>query len=385
MTSQFTFSSCNYSIELPISSVYIFLPSILSNQTFIIGSHLSLSLVNALHFPSCRRLRYADLTYKIKKKRTKSKLKIMTTRASKRAAEAATTVELSNKQQKIDTKLQSELVSTLTCPICFEYMRKQIYQCFNSHLICEECRYKVGCICSLRCGASQGRAHSLESLREYLKVPCQNQEYGCSEILPFLATEHVGCKYNSKPCPNAAAGCNVLLSNYSNEHKDCLYKPIHCMHCQHESITVPDVIDHLKTPKLCHYKTTIVNKSIKFGESGNCSIPIEEFKSAISTWQYHFIYQIKNRHFGVQVEFQMGKEYISIRCKELERDHCITKNASCFVQYALSHNGGSSTITLFGLDKNATSLYINTEAIQQHIDNKREGQKTLDLTFVFIE
>lgn len=37
-----------------------------------------------------------------------------------------------------------DLTSLFECPVCFEYVLPPIYQCESGHLVCTECRPKLG-------------------------------------------------------------------------------------------------------------------------------------------------------------------------------------------------------------------------------------------------
>lgn len=102
-----------------------------------------------------------------------------------------------------------EILASLECPICIEYMAASIYVCSNGHSICGSCKEKVtNCpMCSVILGSTKNFA--LESLARAL--------YQTSSALDA--------------CPFAANGCKANLAlNMLDEHKQrCIFRNFRCI------------------------------------------------------------------------------------------------------------------------------------------------------------
>lgn len=73
--------------------------------------------------------------------------------------------------------------SEVKCPICKDFPDKEIYQCYNGHIICGEC--SIDLTTCPKCGVAyleaKVRNSALELLFDSLKFPCSND--GCPERL----------------------------------------------------------------------------------------------------------------------------------------------------------------------------------------------------------
>lgn len=115
----------------------------------------------------------------------------------------------------------------LTCPICFEMMRKTIYQCKEGHLICKDCYTKIKSQetrssendCKTRCPTCKIDFDSvpirclwLEKFYPFMVFSCKNVEHGCTfkgndiERKNHMKT----CRHNKIVCPKH--GCNYVGS-----------------------------------------------------------------------------------------------------------------------------------------------------------------------------
>merc|ERR1712048_1092821 len=128
-------------------------------------------------------------------------------------------------------------IEHLECIVCKELPPNKIYQCVNSHLLCEGCygRIKQGkqCLCP-ECRVRMSRREpSRNKLAEnYLKAhlfPCENESAGCKEQIQFVyLKEHCQneCKYRNVECKYAMLGCtwNGLAKDQKSHRSKCPIK-----------------------------------------------------------------------------------------------------------------------------------------------------------------
>lgn len=91
----------------------------------------------------------------------------------------------------------------LFCPICYGLIEdpKECVQC--------ELHFCAGCIkktdeCFSGCRAPRyKRPHLLWIyLYEQLEFKCENEKYGCKELISYSQLKHHDCKYEPQKCPN---------------------------------------------------------------------------------------------------------------------------------------------------------------------------------------
>ncbi|XP_058179989.1 uncharacterized protein LOC131298524 [Rhododendron vialii] len=128
----------------------------------------------------------------------------------------------------------------LDCPVCFNNLTIPVFQCLNGHLACSSCCIKVRNKCP-SCSSTIGhnRCRPIEKIIESVKTSCQNQKYGCTEMV-------FRCK--------------------KREHEDmCVYAPCSC--------PLPDCEFVGSSKKLSlHFSTKHSGSAKRF--CYNCSIPI---------------------------------------------------------------------------------------------------------------
>ncbi|KAI8541926.1 hypothetical protein RHMOL_Rhmol08G0098300 [Rhododendron molle] len=102
----------------------------------------------------------------------------------------------------------------LDCPICFENLTIPVFQCSNGHLACSSCCIKGRNKCP-SCSSTIGRngCRPIEKIIESVKTSCQNQKYGCSEMVFFCKKrDHEDvCIY--VPCSCPLTGCAFVGSS----------------------------------------------------------------------------------------------------------------------------------------------------------------------------
>ncbi|XP_058179323.1 E3 ubiquitin-protein ligase SINA-like 10 [Rhododendron vialii] len=95
----------------------------------------------------------------------------------------------------------------LDCPICFDNLTIPVFQiaiwCLNGHLACSSCCIKVRNKCPCSSTTGHDRCWPIEKIIESVKTSCQNQKYGCTEMV-FRCKKHDHedmCIYAPSSCP----------------------------------------------------------------------------------------------------------------------------------------------------------------------------------------
>lgn len=110
--------------------------------------------------------------------------------------------------------LNWEMLNQLECPVCYDIMRPEIYQCANGHSICSRCKFTVQLCPLCRSNDMDIRNYSLEKITPFLKYPCKFYKSGCnyvsksSEIMKHEET----CEFGPCECPLKKAGkCQMKI------------------------------------------------------------------------------------------------------------------------------------------------------------------------------
>ncbi|KAL2522382.1 E3 ubiquitin-protein ligase [Forsythia ovata] len=132
-------------------------------------------------------------------------------------------------EEKSDRQISVILSDTdvLDCPICFEPLRLQVFQCKNGHIACASCCTKMANKCS-NCSLQIGfvRCRAIEKVVESVTISCPNAYYGCKETMLYskkLDHENA-CIYVPCSCPHPA--CDyvglppVLYTHFVGNHSD---------------------------------------------------------------------------------------------------------------------------------------------------------------------
>ncbi|CAI9752948.1 unnamed protein product [Fraxinus pennsylvanica] len=155
--------------------------------------------------------------------------------------------ESSDKEEKTDGQLSVILSDpdVLDCPICLEPLTLPVFQCENGHIACAPCCTKMlhRCgNCSLPIGYNRCRA--IEKVVESVKIACENEGYGCKQLISY---------------------------SYKLDHeKACIYVPCSCPHlaCDYvgsfEGLYTHFVINHSNCSQRFHFSLTV---SISFDKN----------------------------------------------------------------------------------------------------------------------
>eukprot|EP00494_Astrolonche_serrata_P030421 UN30688 len=108
------------------------------------------------------------------------------------------------------------------CPVCFDLMREEIFQCERGHLICVACKKQLQ-----------------KPLCPQCRIPLRNIR---SLVLEQIRNE------SPLPCEYASNGCPITLKNADlKKHMEtCSYKPFHCLRCKtFKTIDIEEMKQHL--------------------------------------------------------------------------------------------------------------------------------------------
>lgn len=99
-------------------------------------------------------------------------------------------------------EFNQQLLQSLECPICREYIRPPIFICETGHNICEICSKRVNMCPICRGNFLGGRNFTLESFTSNLDYPCVNQLLGCFFIgkAQLVQKHELLCEYIEIEC-----------------------------------------------------------------------------------------------------------------------------------------------------------------------------------------
>ena len=103
---------------------------------------------------------------------------------------------------ELSRALDENLLKTLECPVCMEYMVPPIKLCTNGHNICSKCRESVQCCPTCRAEFTEIRCLALEDIARSQKYPCTNRQRGCLELftIEHIAVHQAVCVYGNIKC-----------------------------------------------------------------------------------------------------------------------------------------------------------------------------------------
>jgi len=109
-----------------------------------------------------------------------------------------------------NTETEEDLTSLFECPVCFEYVLPPIYQCEAGHLVCTECRPKLGNCPTCRGGLGRNiRNLALEKVANTIQFPCKFASRGCQLTLRHAAkpAHEELCSFKPFCCPCPGTSC----------------------------------------------------------------------------------------------------------------------------------------------------------------------------------
>ena len=106
--------------------------------------------------------------------------------------------------------------NTITCPVCFEIMCKEIYLCSNGHSICDECKETLDDCPKCRNCWTNTRNRDLESIISEIELPCKNNPCEFTGIPDQLKQHENVCRYKLFKCPKKKCKTENTLYEYES-------------------------------------------------------------------------------------------------------------------------------------------------------------------------
>jgi len=141
------------------------------------------------------------------------------------------------KRQRTDSGSTAEMLQSLECPVCFEYMMMPFQQCTNGHIICNKCmpRMMQGKCPTCRISLAQlSRNLMMERVAKSLTIPCKD----CGVLVSYTSLkEHLekDCESVKVPCPFQRLRCDYC-ADYPNMYtlaQTCTHRATPAMLVEH--------------------------------------------------------------------------------------------------------------------------------------------------------
>lgn len=154
-----------------------------------------------------------------------------------------------------------ELFTELKCPICNEFLSKDIKQCLLGHSFCSVCISKLNNKCPLcKSRFESTRNYSLENLTEHIKLPCVNWTFGCRETISLA-----NWKVHLEDCDHGVFHCPMRDENL------CTWKGRLCELKRHLSFkhnitidTINAITNSIENKQRFYYYISILNYNNKY-------------------------------------------------------------------------------------------------------------------------
>mmetsp|Transcript_31837 Transcript_31837/g.101418 ORF Transcript_31837/g.101418 Transcript_31837/m.101418 type:complete len:262 (+) Transcript_31837:202-987(+) len=141
-------------------------------------------------------------------------------------ASAASGGSVAGKRKRVS--VAGDTVDLLECPVCFEIMGAQIFQCSSGHTLCSGCLGRLHACPSCRCVFKKHkpiRCLALEHLAEKVKLSCEFE--GCKEEVSAskMAEHKASCSHRPIRCPtcNQAFAKKKLWGHVTASHADMVW------------------------------------------------------------------------------------------------------------------------------------------------------------------
>ena len=241
--------------------------------------------------------------------------------------------------------LDHDLLKTLQCPVCLEYMLSRITLCENGHNICANCRSTLSDCPSCKGRFLQVRNIALEDIARNAMYPCRNRQGGCNEILSgddTVAHEST-CLYEKRVCPFRK------LSGDSCIWTGVLSQVVDHVRCDHGCQTQNSLgIFVLKLETLCaskHYTQAVFafgELFFIFWETKENHIHLAVFHAGPKTDTEEFMYKFSVKRNNEKISMRaICHSYLQEASTVLQPGECVVLPYGTVLKY-LSKNGDLS-------------------------------------------
>lgn len=269
-------------------------------------------------------------------------------------------------------ELLEDILKQFECPICHEYMVKNIVECNTGHSFCKDCARKSGGICSICNDKIQNvRNFALENAAACVERRCKWAKDGCTEShikLPQWKDHIEDCEYSDYICP--------LMAESSCEWKGKL-----------KDIKEHLFLDHnLRLNVINAYKDCLGNESNHYYY---VSI-VTYFKKLFKLHEIHRIKGLSKVHTITWVmKYIGGRSYAEdyeFVVKFFEQNNCgneLTGCASC-IPYQQSVTGSKSHITVDTKDLVNFRLYLDRYkyTVKVRMKNVEDEEESSSIEYV---
>ncbi|AYV76281.1 MAG: E3 ubiquitin-protein ligase Siah2 [Terrestrivirus sp.] len=221
---------------------------------------------------------------------------------------------------KITQTLKSE---ELNCPVCFNSLNKQIYQCTNGpHFVCGECiKNLTGCPTCRNTTKPVRNIFLEEQLKPHL-ISCSNKENGCVEkILPWDKEHIKTCKFKPIDCKLCKKQTSGTRDKFVSHLTDCCNMPFVITESvkKHNTYTLTTKYKNTIVPlekfiaiisrdkeTMCHKMAIITDDEKIIGKKVKCSIttPVSSFHIIIT------ISEIDKLSLDSDIPMQLGNSFV---------------------------------------------------------------------------
>lgn len=176
---------------------------------------------------------------------------------------------------KMNNTAYENLLRSLECPVCTNYMIPPIKQCLTGHSFCGRCHEQLSGMVGAKCPLcqeklTQSRNITLESIAETANYPCMNKDAGCNKTLPCQEmSKHQGeCFFREALCGVETCKKMIPLKDVENHWnlKKLPSKPFQVNNICHSKINPTMYFVNLVKAHgaLFWYKAKIVDNNIYF-------------------------------------------------------------------------------------------------------------------------
>nr|CAD7603166.1 unnamed protein product [Timema genevievae] len=126
------------------------------------------------------------------------------------------------KMASSDPCSNTELLSLLECPVCYDVMRPPIMHCLNSHNVCSPCRVKIDQCPICKDEFLPSRNVLAEQLSNKVNHPCTNRDHGCRVYRPLstLYEHEIDCPKRLYECKFGLGRCGTLRCEWKGRYGD---------------------------------------------------------------------------------------------------------------------------------------------------------------------